>query len=93
MLERIITGGQTGADQAGWRAARAAGIPTGEWMTRGFFTEAPDGRGEGDAGGRCTEQRGETCLVAGPSGSGKPAAPSRFASGSRQSLPGVTLIP
>jgi hypothetical protein len=39
MLERIFTGGQTGADQAGWRAAVAAGIPTGGWMPLGFRTE------------------------------------------------------
>jgi Circularly permutated YpsA SLOG family len=36
MLERVISGGQTGADQAGWRAA---GIPTGGWMPLGFLTE------------------------------------------------------
>lgn len=35
----IISGGQTGADQAGWRAARAAGLPTGGAMPRGFKTE------------------------------------------------------
>jgi hypothetical protein len=46
MLDRVVSGGQTGADQAGWRAARAAGIPTGAWMTWGFLTEAPDGRGD-----------------------------------------------
>jgi hypothetical protein len=39
MLERVVTGGQTGADQAGWRAARACGIPTGGAMPRGFLTE------------------------------------------------------
>jgi hypothetical protein len=39
MLERVITGGQTGADQAGWRAARARGIVTGGWMPMGFRTE------------------------------------------------------
>jgi hypothetical protein len=39
MLERIVTGGQTGVDQAAWRAARALGIATGGWMTRGFQTE------------------------------------------------------
>jgi hypothetical protein len=39
MLERVITGGQTGADQAGWRAAKAAGIPTGGAMPKGFLTE------------------------------------------------------
>ena len=31
-LERVITGGQTGADQAGWRSAQAVGITTGGWM-------------------------------------------------------------
>jgi hypothetical protein len=36
---RILSGGQSGADQAGWRAARAAGIPTGGSMPRGFLTE------------------------------------------------------
>ncbi len=35
-LERVISGGQTGADRAGLIAARAAGIPTGGWMPRGF---------------------------------------------------------
>jgi Circularly permutated YpsA SLOG family len=40
MLERVISGGQTGADQAGWRAARACGIPTGGFMPLGFLTEA-----------------------------------------------------
>jgi hypothetical protein len=39
MLDRIVSGGQTGADQAGWRAAKAAGIPTGGWMPLGFLTE------------------------------------------------------
>ena len=39
MLARIITGGQTGADQAGWRAARAFGIATRGWMPAGFLTE------------------------------------------------------
>jgi len=39
MLVRILTGGQTGVDQAAWRAARAAGFPTGGWMPRGFRTE------------------------------------------------------
>jgi hypothetical protein len=38
MIERVISGGQTGADQAGWRAARAAGIPTGGFMPKGFLT-------------------------------------------------------
>ena len=39
MLERVVSSGQTGADQAGWRAARAFGIATGGWMPRGFLTE------------------------------------------------------
>jgi hypothetical protein len=39
MIARVITGGQTGADQAGWRSARAAGIATGGLMPRGFLTE------------------------------------------------------
>jgi len=39
MIERIISGGQTGADQAALRAARAAGISTGGWMPKGFRTE------------------------------------------------------
>jgi hypothetical protein len=39
MLERIVSGGQTGADQAGWRAAKAVGLPTGGWMPKGFLTE------------------------------------------------------
>jgi hypothetical protein len=43
MLERVITGGQTGADQAGWQAAQRAGIATGGWMPLGFRTEGrPD---------------------------------------------------
>ena len=39
MIDRVISGGQTGADQAGWRAAKASGIPTGGWMPKGFLTE------------------------------------------------------
>jgi hypothetical protein len=39
MLERIISGGQTGADQGGLRAARLAGIPTGGWAPKGWETE------------------------------------------------------
>ncbi len=37
---RIVSGGQTGADQAGWRAARSLGLRTGRWIPRGFETEA-----------------------------------------------------
>ena len=36
----VISGGQTGADQAGWRAARAYGVPTGGYMPVEFLTEA-----------------------------------------------------
>lgn len=39
MVLRIITGGQTGVDQAAWRGARLAGMPTGGLMPRGFATE------------------------------------------------------
>ena len=39
MLERVITRGQTGADQAAWRAAKAFGISTGGAMPLGFLTE------------------------------------------------------
>jgi hypothetical protein len=39
MIEKILGGGQSGADQAGWRAARAFGITTGGAMPKGFLTE------------------------------------------------------
>src|SRR5258708_3176034 len=39
MLEKIISGGQTGADQSGWRAAPAFRVRTGARMPRGFRTE------------------------------------------------------
>jgi hypothetical protein len=39
MIQRVISSGQTGADQAGRRAAKAAGIPTGGAMPLGFLTE------------------------------------------------------
>lgn len=42
MLEKIISGGQTGADQGGWWAARAAGVATGGWMVGNFWTEEGD---------------------------------------------------
>ncbi|MDB5307607.1 MAG: putative molybdenum carrier [Gemmataceae bacterium] len=35
-LERVISGGQTGADRAGLVAAKQAGIATGGWMPKGF---------------------------------------------------------
>jgi len=37
--EKIISGGQTGADQGALVGARMVGIPTGGWMPRGFKTE------------------------------------------------------
>lgn len=36
--QKVISGGQTGADQAGLMAARRFGIPTGGWMPKGFQT-------------------------------------------------------
>jgi hypothetical protein len=39
VISKLITGGQTGADQAALRAARAAGIPTGGWAPLGWETE------------------------------------------------------
>jgi hypothetical protein len=39
MLEKIITGGQTGADQAAWRVAKAHGVACGGSMPKGFLTE------------------------------------------------------
>ena len=38
-LTKIISGGQTGADQAGLFAAEELGVATGGWMPRGFLTE------------------------------------------------------
>jgi Circularly permutated YpsA SLOG family len=39
MLEKIISGGETGASQAAWRAAKAVGVSTGGWVRRGFLAE------------------------------------------------------
>jgi hypothetical protein len=39
-LMRIISGGQTGADQGGLAAAKKLGLSTGGLMPRGFLTEA-----------------------------------------------------
>ncbi|AMV41056.1 YpsA SLOG family protein [Planctomyces sp. SH-PL62] len=39
-LRKVVSGGQTGVDQAALRAARAAGIATGGWMPRRCLTEA-----------------------------------------------------
>ena len=40
MIERVISGGQTGADQAGLAVAKRLGIPTGGCMPKGWLTEA-----------------------------------------------------
>src|SRR3954463_15297231 len=39
MLDRVLSGGQTGVDQAALRAARSAGIATGGWAPLGWRTE------------------------------------------------------
>ena len=39
MVERVISGGQTGADQAGLAVAKRLGIPTGGYMPKGWLTE------------------------------------------------------
>lgn len=38
MIEKVVSGGQTGADQAGLRAAEMAGIATGGWLPKGCMT-------------------------------------------------------
>lgn len=40
IIREVISGGQTGADEAAWRAAKAAGLATRGWMPKGFLTEA-----------------------------------------------------
>lgn len=39
MMIKVISGGQTGADQGGLRAARAIGIETGGFAPKGWLTE------------------------------------------------------
>jgi len=39
MIEKIISGGQTGADQAALDAAIKLGIPHGEWIPEGRIRE------------------------------------------------------
>ena len=39
MLEKIVSGGQTGADIAALMAAHDFGITTGGWMPKGFITQ------------------------------------------------------
>jgi hypothetical protein len=57
VIRKVVTGGQTGADQAGWRAARAMGIPTGGYMPLGWHTEDGPMPGFGPA---CGAQEWET---------------------------------
>lgn len=38
VLDKVISGGQSGADHGGLVAARKAGVATGGWMPRGFRT-------------------------------------------------------
>jgi hypothetical protein len=39
MLRKILTGGESGAEQAAWRAASAFGIAVGGWIPEGFPTD------------------------------------------------------
>lgn len=39
MINKVISGGQTGADIGGLQAAIAFGIETGGWIPQGFLTE------------------------------------------------------
>ena len=39
MVERVISGGQTGADEAGLAVAKELGIPTGGYIPKGWLTE------------------------------------------------------
>ncbi|CAA9372807.1 hypothetical protein AVDCRST_MAG94-4295 [uncultured Leptolyngbya sp.] len=43
MIEKLISGGQTGADRAGLEAAKALGIPTGGIAPKSFRICLPDG--------------------------------------------------
>jgi hypothetical protein len=40
VIEKVVTGGQAGADQGALRAARTAGIATGGFAPQGWVTEA-----------------------------------------------------
>jgi Circularly permutated YpsA SLOG family len=39
MLDKIVSGGETGANQAAWQSAKAVGLRTGGWMRTGFSTD------------------------------------------------------
>jgi len=40
VIKKVLSGGQTGADKAGWDEAKAHGIATGGCMPRGYMTES-----------------------------------------------------
>ena len=44
MIEKIVSGGQSGADRAGLEAASFCGIPTGGWAPKGWVTQTFDGQ-------------------------------------------------
>lgn len=48
MLLKVISGGQTGADRAGLDAAKACGIPTGGWATKGYLIQTYEGTNVSD---------------------------------------------
>jgi hypothetical protein len=39
MLTKVISGGESGANQAAWRVAKSYGLVTGGWMPKGFLTD------------------------------------------------------
>jgi hypothetical protein len=45
MLEKVISGGQTGADAGGLRAAQKCGLKTGGWLPKGCVTQNGSDRG------------------------------------------------
>jgi hypothetical protein len=66
MIEQVLSGGQSGVDQAAWRAARAAGIATGGWMPLGFATEdgpRPEFEREFDARARDSSEYAERTIA------------------------------
>lgn len=58
MLAKVISGGQTGADQGALRAAKAAGIPTGGFAPLGWLTEDGPAPWLDDGFGLCELQWG-----------------------------------
>jgi len=42
VIECVVSGGQSGADQGGLRVARSADISTAGWAPRGWLAEVPD---------------------------------------------------